>query len=999
MRFVYLSLLFLLVGNSLWAQPANDNCINAIELTEIENWCSDVAQFSNVGATDEGIATPGCFPDNVPPTDIWFSFTAIGNTLNVGVTGDFNDPNNIDWGSLRNPGIGIYSGNCGSLQELTCGSDGIGRHVINTETTNLIIGSTYYIRINGEEGQTGDFTLCINNYNSVPDPSGDCNPGVILCDKSSFAVEKITGAGDNPSELQGIFCNGTQAILEDASTWYKWTCAESGTLSFTLTPQNPADDLDFWVFELPGGIEDCNNKILLRNMASGRNNNSPFNEWEPCTGETGLSLTDTDVSEDCGCQDGDNNFVSALNMEAGRSYALIISNFSNSGSGFSIEFGGTGTFLGPEAAFNINPTEACAGEPLTFTDGSTFVGEIVDWQWNFGEGANPATASGRTPPQVSYTTPGLKSVLLSVETDRGCIVSEVAQIVITCCDDTFSFDGDITGPSCPDSSDGAIDLTATSPFPPYNYIWSNGSTDEDPSNLAEGEYMVTVTDLFNCMGTASFSVESPGALEIDTLITQPTCNGGTDGAVTLQITGGSPPYEFDWNNTGFTSSNTLTNISQGDYSVTVRDQNGCLTDLLIPVRELELILDPTIQAITPPSCTGFDNGAITIVIDNGLPPYQFNWNDGNGFVDESSLAGLTAGSYIVDVLDANLCMGQFEFILIDPAPLTLDFDFDDISCNGADDGLVTAVVGGGTPPYTYAWNTGATGPTIEDLAAGEYNVEVTDVNGCEISAVIVLIEPQVLDIEIVEVVDNVCFGESNGSITAASIGGTGPFEYSVDGGPFQPSATLVGLPAGTFTVSVRDAGNCVASIDATVSEPPQLTVDAGQDQVVDLGFDTRIRAIPSDPFVTYAWTPVDSFTCVNTECSWIAVAPPDNTIYTVTVTDANGCQATDDVLVTLSKKRPIYIPNAISPNNDGRNDSFIAYGGPAADLIESLKIFDRWGDLIFEGQDLALNNLGDGWDGRINGRIVNNGVYVYVVDIRFIDGVVETFSGDVTVIR
>lgn len=996
MRFLYLSL-FILFAGALFAQPANNNCINATVLTEVENWCSGVAALSNIGATDEGIPAADCFPTSQLPTDIWFSFKAIGNTLNVGVTGDFNDQ--IDWGTLRNPSIGIYTGNCGSLQELTCGSDGAGRHVINTETTNLLIGTTYFIRISGEDGNTGTFTLCINNYNSVPDPSGDCNPGVILCDKSSFAVEKITGSGNNPSELQGIFCNGTQAILEDASTWYKWTCDQAGTLSFTLTPQNPADDLDFWVFELPAGIDDCNNKILLRNMASGRNNNSPFNEWEPCTGKTGLSLTDSDLSEDCGCQPGDNNFVAPLNMEAGKSYALIVSNFSNSGSGFSIEFGGTGTFLGPTAAFTLDPVTACTGESLTFTDASTFVGTIADWQWSFGEGATPATASGRTPPPVSYTTPGLKSVLLSIETDRGCIVSEVAQVVITCCDNHFTIDSDITGPACPNALTGAIDLIASSPFPPYNYSWSNGSTQEDLTGIGEGEYTVTITDLYNCMGTANFTVISPGAVDVDTLITPPTCNGGTDGAVTLQVSGGSPPFQFNWNNAGFTSDNTLANISQGDYPVTIQDQNGCLTELIIPVRELELVLDPTVQAITPPSCTGLSDGSIVLMIANGLPPYEFNWNDGNGFVDESSLTGLSAGAYTVDVLDANLCMGQFQFFILDPEPLALAFDFDDISCNGADDGRITAVVSGGTGAYTYSWSNGATSPTIENLPAGDYAIVITDANGCDIDAVVTLIEPQVLDIEIVDIIDNVCFGESNGAITVANIGGTGPYEYSLNGGPFQASPTFSGLTAGTFTLAVQGGGNCVASIDATVNQPVELTVDAGPDQLIDLGFDTRIRAVASDPFVTFEWMPLDSFTCVNNDCSWINVAPAKNTIYTVSVTDANGCLATDDVLISLSNKRPIYIPNAITPNNDGRNDSFIAYGGPAAELIESLRIFDRWGDLIFEGKNLALNNLADGWDGTYKGKLVNPGVFVYMAEIRFIDGLVERFSGDVTVIR
>src|SRR5690606_21240626 len=185
---------------------------------------------------------------------------------------------------------------------------------------------------------------------------------------------------------------------------------QPGTLSFTLTPNKPSDDLDFAVFELPGGPDDCNNKVMLRCMASGENVGEPFENSEPCTGPTGLSLTSTDLEEFPGCQPGNDNFVAALNMEAGKTYALIVNNFSNSGSGFSITWGGTGTFKGPLADFEIEPSEgvACEEDLLLVDVSSSQLGSIVAWNWNFGEGAVPQTAQTAGPHDISYLSVGKK---------------------------------------------------------------------------------------------------------------------------------------------------------------------------------------------------------------------------------------------------------------------------------------------------------------------------------------------------------------------------------------------------------------------------------------------------------------------------------------------------------------------------------------------------------------------------------------------------------------
>jgi gliding motility-associated-like protein len=117
------------------------------------------------------------------------------------------------------------------------------------------------------------------------------------------------------------------------------------------------------------------------------------------------------------------------------------------------------------------------------------------------------------------------------------------------------------------------------------------------------------------------------------------------------------------------------------------------------------------------------------------------------------------------------------------------------------------------------------------------------------------------------------------------------------------------------------------------------------------------------------------------------------------VTDETGCIATDSVRIAVIKNRPVYIPNAFSPNNDGPNDLFTVYAGPAVESVQSLRVFDRWGNLVFERGEFAPNDESMGWDGRFDGRLMNGGVFVYFAEVRFIDGLVVNFKGDVTLVR
>lgn len=407
--------------------PSNDRCSKAYTIRNVESWCSSPRQFTTDGATASGLENPGCFPSFLlePDNDVWFKFTARATTVNISVIGAIaGSPK----GTLQYPQFALYQGKCsGNMREVACMSDGRGFNIAETFVSSLVVGETYYIRVDGRNGKTGSFQLCVNNFNPVPSPASDCSSAVVLCDKSSFTVPSVTGAGRNRRELPSGIC----LQEESSSAWYKWTCDKPGTLTFTLTPVNPGDDLDFAVFQLPFGVDDCAVKTPYRCMASGEDVGASFSMWAKCSGATGLRNTASDIVEQPGCQEGNDNFLAALKMEAGVSYALLVNNYHNTGNGFSIEFGGTGTFKGPKAHFTVSKLKISQDQNLWVKNASSFEGGIKSWEYNFGIDASPQTARSAGPHKVKYSSAGKKSISLTIETNNGCKVTKVRTITVT----------------------------------------------------------------------------------------------------------------------------------------------------------------------------------------------------------------------------------------------------------------------------------------------------------------------------------------------------------------------------------------------------------------------------------------------------------------------------------------------------------------------------------------------------------------------------------------
>jgi len=989
-----LTLWVLLLGTLSFAQPSNDECGTATPLADVTDWCSAGGEFTNAGATASGFSQASCF--NTANNDVWFSFTAVASDINITVIGNVSNG-----GTLNNPAVALYSGDCDDvINTLRCDADNSGNNIIELYKGGLAVGQTYYIRINGLNNSTGTFQLCVNNYFPPVLPGSDCADASILCNTSSFAVQSVVGGGNNNNEAAGTCLEDEDnpGNSETNSTWFVWQANNFGNLSFTITPSNPSDDIDFVVFELENGINNCSAKIPLRCMASS------------CFGPTGLRDSSNDTEELLNCDPSDDNFLSSLQTATGVSYGLLVNNFSSTNSGFSISFDGSTTeFVGPKVVFTDTDADnkICVEESITFEDVSVpgAVGNITSWNWNFGAGASPPAATGKGPHTVQFNQPANISVVLRIETELGCIVSETADYEISGCCNSINQMTAIINPTnldCPDDN-GEIDVTVSGPQT-YEYIWSTGETVEDLNGILPGNYIVTIYDQVGCDTTFNVDITGPAQYDLSADITSPTCGGDADGAIDLNISGGnSGGYNFTWTQDGtpFGSTEDLNNLPVGSYAVTISDSKGCTIDSLFLVQEFEIMLDPNAEVIEP-SCFGADDGSIELIVSNGMAPYQFDFNDGNGFTNSNTIQNIPAGSYDITVRDANMCEGEITIDLNQPDTLTTNLMGMDIGCFGDTDGGITSQSAGGTPPYNYTWDPPQAGnPTdLSDLVAGTYSLTLTDANDCVATSSATIIEPQPINIGSIVVADNACFGGSAGELTVYVSGGTPPFQYSSDGINFQNSNTLGGLDSGAVTVTILDDSGCIVSVDAEITQPGELIVDAGQDVEISLGLSADLNASLTNSSAdhTILWTPPTGLTCI--ECFDPVATPPVTTTYVATITTtADGCVVSDSVTVFVNEVRPVYIPNVFSPNFDGMNDVFMVFGSVAVEQVKEFQVFDRWGNLVYEAENVITDNPDYGWDGTFKGKPVNPGVYVYSIGIEFIDSRIIQYKGSVTVVR
>ncbi|HOY32564.1 MAG TPA: T9SS type A sorting domain-containing protein [Bacteroidales bacterium] len=289
---------------------------------------------------------------------------------------------------------------------------------------------------------------------------------------------------------------------------------------------------------------------------------------------------------------------------------------------------------------------------------------------------------------------------------------------------------DHTDVTCTGASDGTAQVTNVSNgTPPYTYTWSTGENTPGISNLAEGDYTVTVVDANGCQGTETVTIElSMSTLGTTMASTPESCDNTADGTATVTASGGSTPYTYEWSNGGTTS--TITDLSQGTYSVTVTDSAGCKGTGSVEVEMSYNAFPVTITSSKNPSCHGGSDGTATASASGGDEPYTYTWSNGSG---GATASGLAAGTYTVTATDANGCHGRTNVTIGEPAKLTVSVSGGNTViryCNGDPTSTtLSATASGGTPPYTYSWP----GGTLTVSGSGLYCCSVTDSNGCNAS--------------------------------------------------------------------------------------------------------------------------------------------------------------------------------------------------------------------------------------------------------------------------
>ncbi|MCW3104199.1 MAG: C-terminal target protein [Bacteroidetes bacterium] len=452
----------------------------------------------------------------------------------------------------------------------------------------------------------------------------------------------------------------------------------------------------------------------------------------------------------------------------------------------------------------------------------------------------------------------------------------------------------VTNVSCFGGSNGSINLTPNGGSSPYTFNWlPSGPTTEDRTGLVAGTYTVQITDVNGCTSTVNTTVTQPTSpVSGTTVVTNVSCFGGSNGAVNLTPNGGSGGYTFNWLPSGPTTED-RTGLTAGTFSVQITDVNGCTGTVTMTVTQPPTPVSGT-TVVTNVSCFGGSNGAVNLTPSGGTPGYTFNWLPSGPTTEDRT--GLTAGTFSVQITDANGCTGTVTMTVTQPpTPVSGTTVVTNVSCFGGSNGAINLTPSGGTGPYTFNWL--PSGPTTEDrtgLTAGTYTVQITDVNGCTGTVNTTVTQPT-SPVSGTTVVTNVsCFGGSNGAINLTPSGGTGS-GYTFNWLPSGPTTEdRTGLVAGTYTVVVTDANGCTGTVNTTVTQPTSPV--SGTTVVTNVscfgGSNGAINLTPSGGSGGYTFNWLPSGPTTEDRTGLVAGT------YTVQITDVNGCTGTVNTTVT-----------------------------------------------------------------------------------------------------
>lgn len=414
---------------------------------------------------------------------------------------------------------------------------------------------------------------------------------------------------------------------------------------------------------------------------------------------------------------------------------------------------------------------------------------------------------------------------------------------------------------------------------PRTYDWKQFEFIDFPKHLNAGTHTLTLKHRKNWSPRIDFIALCDLRLDGYTTQTDLNCYGDSTGTASVYINGGREPYQYLWN-TGDTTSS-ITNLTTGEYIVNVTDSLGSVFIDTVQITQPQAI-SPIIVG-TDIDCNGAANGHAIATVTGGTGGYTYIWNNN---ATTSSISNLNAGTYSLNVTDSLNCTATTSVTINEPAALVATLSAStDVSCHGDSSGTATISTIGGTGTYTYIWTNGSTQANPNNLVAGSHTVTVTDANGCTDNISITINQPTTLAPSIVQIQNVDCFGNTTGQITTNTTGGTGSYTYAWDNNTSNSNLTNVG--AGTYTLSVTDANNCVSTISATVTEPTaivsQLTNVTNVDCHGNANGAISTTTTGGAGNYSFLWSNGDTTS---------SLTNLNGGNYNLTITDANNCTST-----------------------------------------------------------------------------------------------------------